>query len=332
MIEELVKLTKSISSSKQERLVDHVTKLFVPLHASKKKLEMEAFNSLLSGVFDDVSRGSRQIIADRLGAREFTSADLAMKVAMDDDIQIARPALEKSPVLTHAQLMKIAKVKGQDHLMALTKRDHIDPKLAKLILKRGGKNVRESLAQNVGAEISQEDFQMIVKDLPNQLGDKIRHLRKSNQQLVQELFNDTAGKMSGPELEPGKGKIPLKQWFSGIRGGHISIEKAISQLCMEKNLYDVAALLSVASGIDQKYMNSLIIRYDSTGIAIVCRAIGIPDMDYSSICKARCHHLKFPVSTGNKWLTNYHVLDPLDAKRFLGLMKLKLRTMAEKAA
>lgn len=326
MIEELVQLARKVSSGKQEQLVDHVTKLFPPLHAGKKTQELAAFNSLLAGICEGATLNSRQIISNRLGTKDYTSEELAMKLAMDDDINVARVVLEQSPVLSQALLYKIAKTQGQEHLLALTKRDYIDPKLAKLLIKRGGKSVRESLAQNVGAEIGTEDFQTIVKDLPDQLGDKIRHLRKSNEQLVDELFNDTGSKMSGSPLEQVPAKISLKQWMQGIRGGHVTLQKAVAQLCMEKNLHDVSALLAVASGMDQKYVNSLMIRYDSTGIAILCRAIGIPDMDYSSICKARCAHLKFPTSTGNKWLTNYHVLDPLDAKRFMGLMKLKLRT------
>ena len=72
---------------------------------------------------------------------------------------------------------------------------------------------------------------------------------------------------------------------------------------------------------------------DIEAIATVCRATGIGAMEFQAVCKERCKHLKFPESTGSKWLTNYHMLDDTDARRLLALMKIRLKAAKhEKAA
>ena len=71
----------------------------------------------------------------------------------------------------------------------------------------------------------------------------------------------------------------------------------------------------------------------SSGAGCSCRATGIGAMEFQAVCKERCKHLKFPESTGSKWLTNYHMLDDTDARRLLALMKIRLKAAKhEKAA
>ena len=82
------------------------------------------------------------------------------------------------------------------------------------------------------------------------------------------------------------------------------------------------------SDLEMKYVHNLMVRFDATGIASVCRASGIGAREFQASCKERCKHLKFPESTGSKWLTNYHMLDETDARRLLAVMKVKLESQA----
>ena len=111
-------------------------------------------------------------------------------------------------------------------------------------------------------------------------------------------------------------KISPKAWLIGIRLKKTTLNKAVYQLAQEHNLLDAVTLLSFFSGLQSKYVHNLMVRFDSTGIATVCRATGIGAKEFQAICKERCKHLKFPESTGSKWLTNYHMLDETDARRF----------------
>jgi len=331
MLDSLIEQAKDISSDKQKKLVEHVTAQFVERASLQRPEEIETYNGILEGVYDKLPAEDRQKISDRLTDVEATSSVLAAKVAKDD-LPIARRMIAESKSLKENDLLKLASETSQEHMLEIAKRDHLSSRLTKKLIDRGGKAVHKSLALNLGAEMTPEDFEMIVKELPQQMGEKVRHLRKSNEQLLEDLFKDDSEAMMGPPIEKKEARIPVRQWMMGIKSGQITLTKAISQMAMEKNLYDITLMLSVISSLEHKYVLSLMNRFDSSGIATLCRASGIDDTAYSGICTCRCHHLKFPTSTGNKWLTNYHVLDPTDAKRLLELMKYKLTSVNGEAA
>jgi len=331
MLDALIELAKDSSATKRHQLVDHVTELFSSRAHKNRKEEIATFNEILEGVFDTLDAGDKQKISERLAYVKVTSANLAFKLAKEE-LAISKPFLERSQALHDTQLLQIASTESQGHLLALSKRENLDSRISKKLVERGSKEVKKSLAANLGADISPEDFEKIIQELPKQMGERIRHLRKSNEELIHDLFRDPEEIMAGEPLEKKEGRIDIRQWIAGIRQGHVTLNKAVSQLAFEKNLYDVTVLLAVASGLDHKHVANMMIRYDSTGIATLCRAVGIPDGEYALICKARCNHLKFPESTGSKWVTNYHVLDPKDAKRLLGLLKFKLQNRQNVAA
>ncbi|MBO6757681.1 MAG: DUF2336 domain-containing protein [Roseibium sp.] len=324
MFDALIDLVKDSAPEKRRQLVDHVTDLFQSLEGKNRTEEIKLFNTMLERVYATLDRDTRQLISDRLASSRSTSSGLAGSMARDD-LPVARAVLERSDALDQSDLLEIARTMGQEHLMALSKRDHLSADLTKVLLSRGDKDVQQAVASNLGAEITDTDFERIVKEMPKAFGDKIRHLRKSNQELVEDLFKSNGEIPAGSELDKKPAKIDAKTWLHGIKLGKATAGQAISQLAMAKNLFEVVRLLSVLAGLDQKYIHNLMIRFDATGIASVCRATGIDAAEYAAICKARCQHLRFPESTGNKWLTNYHMLDETDARRLMTLMKMQLR-------
>jgi len=324
MTDSLLKLAKDSSKEKKHALAEHVTRLLVARSEDTGSEETNLLNDMLEGVYDSLAHEAKQKMSEQLADVQSTSSKLAAAIA-NDELPIAQAILERSTCLTEADLKKIAETKDQGYLMALAKREHVSKDLGSILVKRGSKQVKHAVAANLGAEISMPVFETLVKDMPKQMGDRIRHLRKSNDELIEDLFRDDGEIAAGTELLKKPSKISPKAWLLGIQLKKTTLNKAIYQLAYEHNLHDAVGLLSFFSGLEMKYVHNLMVRYDSTGIATVCRATGIGAMEFQAICKARCKHLKFPESTGNKWLTNYHMLDDTDASRLLALMKMKLK-------
>ncbi|WP_417684605.1 DUF2336 domain-containing protein [Roseibium sp.] len=331
MLDSLIKLATDCSDAKRQQFADEVSKRFVERVHLNRPDETSAFNSLLSGVVDKMDTSAKVTISERLADIDATDPGLAVKLATDK-IEVARPMLERSKSLRERQLLELAESADQEHLLSLSKREYLSSRLTKKLVERGNLTVKQSVASNLGAEIDPKDVDRIIKDLPKEMGDKIRHLRRSTEDLIQEMFRDPDEVMTGEELVKRESRIDVRQWLTGIRQGHVTLNKAVSQLCFEKNLYDVVSILAVVVGLERKHVANMMIRYDSTCIAVLCRSIGIADGEYSSVCKARCMHLKFPTSTGNKWVTNYHLLDPKDAQRMLALFKAKMSAQDADAA
>ncbi|QFT33121.1 DUF2336 domain-containing protein [Roseibium porphyridii] len=332
MTESLLQLAKDSSADKKHELAEHVTGLLVARASDTRSEETSLLNNMLEGVYDSLELEARKTMSERLCTVEATSNKLAVAMA-GDELPIAQAVLERSNSLREEDLQNIAATKDEAYLLALAKRDHISKDLGGILVKRGSKKVKHAVAANLGAEITMPVFETLVKDMPKQLGDRIRHLRKSNDELLEDLFKDDGEIAAGKELVKRPSKISPKAWLMGIRLKKTNLNKAIYQLSIEHNLLDAVALLSFFCGLDMKYVHNLMVRFDSTGIATVCRATGIGAKEFQAICKERCKHLKFPESTGSKWLTNYHMLDETDARRLLSLMKMKLKaTKQEKAA
>ncbi|WP_297841550.1 DUF2336 domain-containing protein [uncultured Roseibium sp.] len=332
MSDSLLKLAKDSSAEKKHELAEHVTGLLVARADDPGSEETHLLNNMLEGVYDSLAHDAKRKMSERLADVPSMSSKLAAAMA-SDDLPVAQAVLERSKSLREEDLRKIAETKDQGYLLALAKRDHVSNDISNILIKRGSRDVKHTLAANLGAEITMPVFESLVKDMPKQLGDRIRHLRKSNEELLEDLFRDDGEVAAGAELVKKQSKISPKAWLMGIRLGKTTLNKAVYQLAQEHNLLDAVALLSFFSGLDMKYVHNLMVRFDSTGIATVCRATGIGAMEFQAVCKERCKHLKFPESTGSKWLTNYHMLDDTDARRLLALMKIRLKAAKhEKAA
>lgn len=332
MSDSLLKLARDSSSEKKHELAEHVTGLLVARADDPGSEETHLLNNMLEGVYDSLAHDAKRKMSERLADVPSMSSKLAAAMA-SDDLPVAQAVLERSKSLREEDLRKIAETKDQSYLLALAKRDHVSNDISNILIKRGSRDVKHALAANLGAEITMPVFESLVKDMPKQLGDRIRHLRKSNEELLEDLFRDDGEVAAGAELVKKQSKISPKAWLMGIRLGKTTLNKAVYQLAQEHNLLDAVALLSFFSGLDMKYVHNLMVRFDSTGIATVCRATGIGAMEFQAVCKERCKHLKFPESTGSKWLTNYHMLDDTDARRLLALMKIRLKAAKhEKAA
>ncbi|MBO6856848.1 MULTISPECIES: DUF2336 domain-containing protein [Roseibium] len=332
MSDSLLKLARDSSSEKKHELAEHVTGLLVARADDPGSEETHLLNNMLEGVYDSLAHDAKRKMSERLADVPSMSSKLAAAMA-SDDLPVAQAVLERSKSLREEDLRKIAETKDQGYLLALAKRDHVSNDISNILIKRGSRDVKHALAANLGAEITMPVFESLVKDMPKQLGDRIRHLRKSNEELLEDLFRDDGEVAAGAELVKKQSKISPKAWLMGIRLGKTTLNKAVYQLAQEHNLLDAVALLSFFSGLDMKYVHNLMVRFDSTGIATVCRATGIGAMEFQAVCKERCKHLKFPESTGSKWLTNYHMLDDTDARRLLALMKIRLKAAKhEKAA
>ncbi|MBO6892354.1 MAG: DUF2336 domain-containing protein [Roseibium sp.] len=331
MTNNLLQLAKDSTSEKKHELAEHVTDLLAARSDDSGSEETHLLNNMLEGVYDSLALDTRQKMSERLADVKSTSSKLAAAMA-NDELPVAKAVLERSESLEDKDLQRIAEIKEQGHLLAIANRDHVSNDLSKLLIKRGNKDVKQTIAANLGADIDEPEFEELVKEMPKQLGERIRHLRKSNEELIEDLFKDDGEIASGSELPKKPSKISPKAWLIGIRLKKTTLNKAVYQLAQEHNLLDAVTLLSFFSGLQSKYVHNLMVRFDSTGIATVCRATGIGAKEFQAICKERCKHLKFPESTGSKWLTNYHMLDETDARRLLSLMKIKLKTSAEEKA
>jgi uncharacterized protein (DUF2336 family) len=162
VIAELEQTLKSGSIEKHIEILRRVTDLFM---AGRDKITEE-----IASVFDDVIIKLADHVEDRalveLSAKFAPLANapprLVRRLASDDNIKVAGPALAQSSRLTDSDLVTIAESKGQSHLGKIAERTQLSPVVTDVLVDRGDHEVVNKVAVNNGARFSKTGMSMLV--------------------------------------------------------------------------------------------------------------------------------------------------------------------------
>ncbi len=359
MLNELIDLTKDTTPEKRQQVVEHVMELFTSGADSYQTEEIALFNTLLENMLPAMATDQKQKVSEQLAPISSTSHKLAVSLA-SDEIEVAQPMLTQSEALQTEDILKIAKSMGQGHLLAISKRKHLEANVTDVLLERGEQPVKRSVAANSGAEISnwgsrllvklaesdehirnsmmersditETDLEKLITQMPGKQQDAVRALRKQNEDLVHELFQKASRVVAETKLERKATRINVKVMLKEIRAGDLELGQAVTQLALSNNLFDICFLLAEMSGLEQKYVTNVMVRYDATGVAMLAKSLGITDREYASLCKAKAAHNKQPGTTVENWLADYQTLSDRDARRLLSFMKIRLSALEDQAA
>jgi uncharacterized protein (DUF2336 family) len=140
-----------------------IADLFVQGSAGFQPSHVELFDHLLTGIVPQTEMAVRADVAERLSAIANAPPMLIGKLAREDNISIAGPVLRRSPVLDEQALVEIARMKSQDHLLAMTERPKLSPGLTDVMVQRGERDVIRRAAANAGASFSPIGYSALVK-------------------------------------------------------------------------------------------------------------------------------------------------------------------------
>jgi uncharacterized protein (DUF2336 family) len=359
MLSSLVDLARESDSGKRRELLGHLSSLFVIGAERYTDEELTLFNGVMKRLADLADEPTRERLSADLSQIGQTSHELVKKLA-DDSIAIAQYMLQYSQVLTREDLLHFAKVKGQDHLLAISKRDRLEKRLTDVLLERGEQPVRRSVAANPGAELSDwgtrflvklaekdpmlretmmtrsdltpQHFDKLIDQLPEEQSAKLRMLYATNEKLVEEMFHEAGQMVANSKLDRKRSRLDTKVSLKEIRDGRKNVNTVFTEYTLSSNLLDLSFLLASLAEIDQKYVVNVILRMEIDGIAILCKALEIGDNEFNTFCKARCSLLKLPTKIAEKWCSDYNVMNTADAQRALRFIKVRLKTMESQAA
>ncbi|QFT33125.1 DUF2336 domain-containing protein [Roseibium porphyridii] len=359
MIEDILNLAQETTPEKRHQLVEHVTELFVNGADSYQTEEITLFNTVLEKMLPTMEREQKKDVSEQLAPIDSTSTEIANQLAREE-IDIARPMLTQSKALASEDILRLAKTMGQGHLLAISKRDNLEPKVTDVLLERGESPVKQSVAANSGAEfsdwgsrlliklaerddkirdammeradVSEADYEKLIAQMPSEQQKRIREMRSQNEELIHDLFHKASKVVASSKLERKATRIDSKAVLKEIRAGQRTLGKAITKLALSNNLLDICFLLAEMAGLEQKYVTNVMVRYDATGVAVLCRALGVDNTDYTALCKARAMHNKQPQSTVENWINDYQSLTDRDARRLLSFMKIRLSSLESEAA
>jgi len=209
----LAELEDAISKGTTESCLQalwHATDILIAGRYSEDQIW--TFGEIIARLAEEIELAARVRLANKLAPSNNAPIKIVKKLAFDDSIDVAGPILQQSERLDAKTLVENARSKGQQHLLAISKRRFIGDEVTDVLIERGNSEVVTSVAANKGARLSGSGFLHLVKRpehdsiLAEHLGlrkDIPRHLF---QQLISKASEDVKRKL-GRERPDMSGQI-----------------------------------------------------------------------------------------------------------------------------
>lgn len=183
-----------------------LTDLFVAQEAHFTEGHVELFDEVILRLARDLEQRARRDLSERLADLEKAPRKVIRSLAFDLNGAIAQPVLERSNRLDEDDLVMIARARGQEHLLAMSKRVSLSERVTDVLVHRGDGQVVRSVASNEGAQFSDRSF--------NELVDKAR--ADEDLQAVLRLRRDIPPKTMARLMEAAEAKA--RQALTDERG------------------------------------------------------------------------------------------------------------------
>jgi uncharacterized protein (DUF2336 family) len=161
-LHDLIELAKEPSSERRRELLREITDLF--LAQSPERLDpaqMVLFEDVMSRITTEMEEAVRVELSRRLAPTAHAPRGLILGLAADS-IAVAEPVLSGSQALSEADLVRLARTKGQEHLRAISRRPAVPVAVSDAIVERGDDATLGVLLRNEGAELSRQASEAAV--------------------------------------------------------------------------------------------------------------------------------------------------------------------------
>lgn len=156
----LVKSTPAWRAS----VLRQITDLFVDGASGYGHEHVAIYDAVLSRLAETVEQPSLAELSGRLAAIENAPAATVGRLSQYDNIAVAGPVLERSSVLTEADIALVARDRGPAHLLAIAGRSQIAVGISDILIERGDAQVVRKVIANHGASVSEVGFVKLINE------------------------------------------------------------------------------------------------------------------------------------------------------------------------
>ena len=123
--------------------------------------EEELSKAVLELLVQDVAAEVRRSLAEAVAASPDLPRSVALRLA-NDEIAVARPLLERSPVLSDPDLIDVVRTSTMQHALAIAGRVTVSETLSRALAATGDRAVVARLIGNAGATISHDTLETVI--------------------------------------------------------------------------------------------------------------------------------------------------------------------------
>ncbi|MBB4304852.1 uncharacterized protein (DUF2336 family) [Rhodobium orientis] len=351
LLEEMTHLAAQPSDESRRALLRNLTDLFDAETPEARDHTKGLFEEVVTRVIDDVAVQIRAEVSERLSKIDQSPRNLMLRLA-NDDATVAAPVLRNSEVLTDHDLIRIAEMKGQDHLMAISRRKALSERVTDILVARGETQVLHSVTRNVGARFSEATFETLIErsegddelqsniveraDLTEPLANRLRPFLSEmlREKLDEAQLNasdttfhaavsTTVRRVENKLKARQRARLEIRVIAAEIQKGERDIGPTVEALCKADRALDVASLILTLSDLHGIDATKTIFKREPGPIAVLCKNAGIPTRTFAAIVRLRRKRLKLDDAESAKEVALYEALKDSDARRAVHFLKLR---------
>src|SRR5713226_17451 len=248
-IPELEDVIQTGSPERRADALKRITAFFLSGASRFNEDHVRLFDDVFGRLIVEIESKARAELAHRLAPIGNAPVEVVRRLAKDDDIAVAGPLLQQSRRLAEADLLDIAKTKGQAHLLAISGRAGIAEPVTDVLVRRGDREVVRSVAENREARLSEDSFCKLVDraekdgvlaekvglrpDIPPRL---FRDLLLKATEVVQQRLFSSAKPETQSEIRRVLAKVSLEVGATSASRDYSAAQRTVEALRQEGKL------------------------------------------------------------------------------------------------
>jgi uncharacterized protein (DUF2336 family) len=354
LIDELEDAVKSGSQDKRVSTLRRVTDLFLNQADRLNEAQIGVFDDVLCHLVSRIEAKALVELSSVLAPINTAPTQVIQKLARDDDIAVAEPVLTRSEKLTTQDLVEIAREKSQAHLAAIAGRNTLDTAITDVLVERGDRAVKHTLASNFGAKFSDDGYAALVRnaegddslakviglrvDLPVQLlrsllekaTEAVREWllasapadkRDSIKQALQRITGEVAAEVSAPRDFSQAVRI-----VEALKAEGKLAEDVLLAFAMASKYEEMVAALAALCTVSVNLIVPLIKSPRLEGLLVACKAGGIKWPTVTAILQARIAQHTLSQTELSQARSDYLKLSAETARRTLRFWAVRAET------
>jgi len=163
LIEELETAITHKGMRERAEMFRRVADLFAVGSAGFEPGQVKLFDDVMGRLVDEVDDCARADMSERLARIADAPPMIVRTLALDPSIDVAGPILSQSDLVDEDTLIISAKTRGQEHLLAISRRRSLSEAVTDVLVERGDRDVVISVAANHGAKFSETGYATLVE-------------------------------------------------------------------------------------------------------------------------------------------------------------------------
>lgn len=352
LLEDLCALAHEEAPEKRRELLLRVSDLFLSHGERYEEKHVVLFEDVISRVLDMVAEDARQEFSEKVSTDADVPRSVILRLAHDTEA-VAQPVLRHATQLTDADLVALAKEKGDGHRLAIAERKTLAEAVTDVLVKKGSPKVVATVAGNQGARFSTRGYAELTRrartdqtlqtklvnrhDLPPAAVDalipvlSVELLERLAQQGI-DLGRKGHGTISAKVRQRLNALLAVKDvearqlpiLIAAVRDGRRDLGSVLMELAEQDRLADLADILATFTDVPAAQILGGLLAREADTLAVILRSLSLGERVFDAFVQLRERRLHMDGAADTAVFERFKDLRPDVALRAVRFHKVRL--------